>query len=84
MEDILKIEGSEAVELASELASLTGTSPQEAALTALRKQAEHERVISARVTKTMAIAAELRRLMGSDVPGSNMSAYYDDEIGLPI
>ena len=81
---MLTIEGAEAVELASELAFLTGKSPQEAALTALRKQAERERDIRARVAKTLAIAAELRRLMGPDLPSSDMSGYYDQEIGLPI
>ena len=81
---MLTIESDEAVQLAEELATLTGTSPEIAVLTALRAHAEGARDRKARFDKIMALAKEIRTHLGEPLPTSDMSDYYDDELGLPI
>ena len=83
MGHVLTIESDEAVQLAEELATLTGTSLDTAVLKALRAEAEAARDRKARFDKIMTMAARNRaELPPGTKPSTDMSDLYDDD-GLP-
>ena len=82
MGKVLTIEGDEAVALASELASLTGSNVEAAVTRAPRDTLSRERAAKVCFDEIMAIAAEVRPHLGEPPPTSDHSWLYGDD-GLP-
>jgi hypothetical protein len=78
----LKIDNPDVIALATELATLTGTSVEEAVAKALRKSVERERLVQQRTAEILAAAAEFRGHLLPPLPTSDHGWIYGDD-GLP-
>lgn len=79
----LRIEGDEAVTLATELAALTGESVQVAVLRALRAEVEQRRERQMELDRLMSVTEAFRLSLAEPLPSSDHDWLYDDA-GLPL
>lgn len=79
----LKIDSNEAVALATELATLTGRTLDEAVLSALRLTVERERAAQGRLARMSAAADTFHALLGPNPPDLSHEWLYDEHTGLP-
>jgi hypothetical protein len=83
MDAVLTIESEEAVQLAEQLAKLTGESVEEAVTHALRERFARRMEVRRRKATIMATAAEIRSHLNPPLPTSDHSWLYGDD-GLPV
>ena len=84
MEHPLTIESDEAVALATELATLTGESLEQAVLKAVRAGLQAAQDRQAETQKALKAVEAFHDLLENPRPASDHGWLYDDETGLPV